>query len=396
MSYYFSRLILCLCFASMAFGFSHLIMRLITKSHKNFLPFIFVKAEKSPTNANLLGGLGLTVSILAALGSFIFFFPSFFSRFELFAFKSAIIPVLTVSLYGYMDDKYEIRARHKLIMQVLAAASFVGPIAIYFHPHSPVFALVSFIFGMAYINGCNLIDGLDTLFAKLGTIASVGYLFLGLTNNSFGTVTLSLTVIGSLAAFYRFNREPAKIYAGEIGGSLLGILFYVQGHMLFNSATHETYSFRSLEVFFTILMVSMFPLAELGVTFCRRLFFKRSPFRGDHLHLHHIIKAKFRFNATKTSNVIAMISLGTTICALSLRPFMGPIPSFSVALGIFCSTYLAICFSYWRTSYSSKISNEIFMSLEEKPIHVIDGKYIDSLYLEYVSLNASTSEKKAS
>lgn len=370
-------------------------IKAIEKSNRSFLPFLFVKAEKSPTNANLLGGLSLSLSIILGILLSLNLFNNFFNVKEIFIFKASLFPILIVSMYGYMDDKYEIRARHKLLLQVLTVVSFLVPVSLEFHSHTPWFPILSFVFGLAYINGCNLIDGLDTLFVKVGSISSLGFLVLGIAFSSYATITISLIVLGSLYSFYRFNREPAKVYAGEIGGSLLGLLLFIQAHIILHQDFSNSYNSQSLETFLKILTISLYPLAELGITFYRRLVFKQSPFRGDNLHLHHVIKTRFKLSASQTSSFIAILFLASIFTGHILSLKFSVVSSFFMTLSAFCCVYLYLCFSYWKKSYSMSVSNDIFNTIANKPIHIINGKLIDQLYFEYHSQNKSNDSKSA-
>lgn len=374
---------------------SYLSIKAIERSNRSFLPFLFVKAEKSPTNANLLGGLSLSLSVILGVVLSLNFFNNLLNVKEIFILKASLLPILIVSMYGYMDDKYEIRARHKLLLQVLAVVSFVGPIGLEFHSHTPWFPILSFVFGLAYINGCNLIDGLDTLFVKIGSISSLGFLGLGIVFSSYATITISLIVLGSLYSFYRFNREPAKVYAGEIGGSLLGLLLFIQAHIILHQDFSNSYNSHSLETFLKILTISLYPLAELGITFYRRLVFKQSPFRGDNLHLHHVIKTRFKLSASQTSSYIAGLFITSIFTGHILSLKFSVVSSFFMTLSAFCSVYLYVCFSYWKKSYSMSVSNDIFNTIANKPIHIINGKLIDQLYFEYHSQSNGNNSKSA-
>jgi UDP-GlcNAc:undecaprenyl-phosphate GlcNAc-1-phosphate transferase len=379
----YAHLLSSVIFISIGITVAYLSIKAIEKSNRSFLPFLFVKAEKSPTNANLLGGLSLTLSTMVGLIVSLTYFDSYFNTKEIFILKASLVPILIVSFYGYMDDRYEIRARHKLLLQVFAVLSFLIPITIEFHSDSPLIAFLSFIFGLAYINGCNLIDGLDTLFVKVGSISTLGFLALGIAFSSYATVVISLLVIASLYSFYRFNREPAKVYAGEIGGSLLGLLFFIQGNLILNQELPITFSNQSLDLFLKILIIGLYPLAELGITFFRRLAFKQSPFRGDNLHLHHVIKTRFKLTASQTSNFIAAYFFSAILMFFSLSLQLSVLTSFFITFSAFSSVYLFICFTYWKKSYSVNVSNDIFNTIADKPIHIINGKLIDQLYFKY-------------
>ena len=361
---------------------SFFVLLLIDKSTPNFFSFLYIKAKKSHTHASLLGGLSLSISALFAISCLLFYGKGHLTIEEMFVLKCSLFPILTTTLYGYLDDKYEIRARHKLFLQILAVTSFVTPLAsILYQGHWGAIA-ISVVFGLAYINGSNLIDGLDTLFVKIGSITAIGFFFLAWQMDSLPAATLSILTCGSLGAFYFFNKEPAKIYAGEIGGSILGVLLFIQGNFLF-AKLGSTSQQNALDLFFKILIISIYPLSELGITFSRRIFFKKSPFRGDHLHIHHIIKSKFILSPSKTSNVIASILIITIFAGSIIMSALPPVWAFACSVICLSWIYSSTCYKHWKKSYSENNKKEIFLSLSEKMIYVIDGKEIDSLYSKY-------------
>lgn len=362
---------------------SYLILKMIIGSNKNFLSLLYVKAEKSPTHASLLGGLPLSLLSFISVAISLVFFSSKFSPNEIFILKTSLTPIFIVTFYGYMDDRYEIRARHKLLLQIISITSFVVPICLNLYQSHLVVTIGLVTFGLAYINGSNLIDGLDTIFAKLGTAMALVFLLLSIELSSLPSIILSLVTISSTLAFYLYNKEPAKIYAGEIGGSLLGILMFIQANFLVEKYNFSSQLSDPQEIIAKIIIASIYPLSELGITFFRRIYFKQSPFRGDHLHLHHIVKTKFKMTASKTANAIALIYIATVFVGFALIQKTSPFLALTLTVLIMCSIYSFICYPYWKKTYSQNNSSEIFLNINQNHVYVIDGKEIESLYFQY-------------
>ncbi|MDO9181396.1 MAG: hypothetical protein Q7U04_03265, partial [Bacteriovorax sp.] len=270
---------------------------------------------------------------------------------------------------------------------------FLVPLNTIIFPNNPIGYIGLFIFALAYINGCNLIDGLDTIFVKIGSATSLAFLAISYHYQSLPSMMFSTLIIASLVSFYYYNKEPAKIYAGEIGGSLLGMLLFIQANFLiekFNSINHQDN--LPTKLIATILIVSIYPLAELGITFTRRIIFKKSPFRGDQLHLHHIIKAKYNLKASQIANLLTIIYLSTELISYIVSTIATQSIALYSSVATISTTYSIICFKYWKKSNSKTHLNDIFMNLNEKPIYIVDGKDIDSLYLkqQVASIKAKT------
>ena len=87
--------------------------------------------------------------------------------------------------------------------------------------------LFSFFVYIVIINSINLIDGLDGLASGIGLIAAVTF---GLIFFFLGNIPLALlafVLAGSLFGFLVFNFYPARIFMGDSGSLLLGVILCV-------------------------------------------------------------------------------------------------------------------------------------------------------------------------
>ena len=75
------------------------------------------------------------------------------------------------------------------------------------------------------VNSVNLIDGIDTLASGYGLLASIA----GAcgSNSSQPTFHSLYGLAGALAGFIVFNISPARIFLGDSGSSILGMMLYV-------------------------------------------------------------------------------------------------------------------------------------------------------------------------
>jgi UDP-N-acetylmuramyl pentapeptide phosphotransferase/UDP-N-acetylglucosamine-1-phosphate transferase len=141
------------------------------------------------------------------------------------------------------------------------------------------------------INAFNLIDGVDGLAGLLGllTMAIFGAYFytIGLT----AYALLAFAMGGSLAAFLIFNYNPAKIFMGDSGSLLLGLVNAILVIKFIEvadsgAATAVLPVGSSVALGVAILMV---PLADTLRVFSIRIAQGRSPFSPDRNHIHHLL-----------------------------------------------------------------------------------------------------------
>lgn len=340
----------------------------------------YVRSEKSTSAARLLGGLPLA----AAVCIFLFYNVSDHQA------AVTLIPAIIITAYGFFDDKYEMRARLKLIFQIMG----VGLVSLFSASmYSDSIALtvpVMFIFGMALVNGSNLLDGLDTMTIKTATSTLLGFFAVSyITKNSFA-LNLSVVAIASLNAFYFYNKEPAKLYLGEIGGSFIGLTFLVLGFSNFITLNKTHSPIGSLAY---VLLLCSLPLNELGISFVRRLWSRRSPFRGDRLHLHHILRSRFHFSASQTSTVIAagnLVILAITLpIAENVSPTLGLFSNVFLSLGL----YIWICKDTWAASKACEEEQNPFRHFINKPVILVNTKDLDESAV-IICFNEELKEKK--
>ena len=257
---------------------------------------------------------------------------------------------------------------------VLSFAFFNSPSISPTHP--TIAFIISAIFGLALVNGTNLIDGLDTLSIKLGATSSLAFLYLGVISYSLPTIFLSITLMSALSMFYFFNREPAKIYMGEIGGSLIGLIYFIQSSYCFTALKRDMHYSHALALIF---IACFFPICELGVSFIRRLIGKKSPFRGDKLHLHYILKNRYLLTASQVSTSMGIVGVAILTLGYIIAQRYNPIIGFGFVIICTLQIYMMVCYKEWRSTYLSETPENIFKLFEGKTVTIIDYTHLGTL-----------------
>ncbi|MFD2758519.1 MraY family glycosyltransferase [Gulosibacter faecalis] len=148
------------------------------------------------------------------------------------------------------------------------------------------------------MNAVNFIDGLDGLVAGVAIIAGGVFLLYSyfltesLSSSRFTLAALlSALVIGVCAGFLPWNWNPSRMFMGDCGALLIGLLMAastiaVTGEIDPSIVSRDALmpAFLPLLLPFAVLVV---PLVDFILAVVRRITAGKSPFSADRKHLHH-------------------------------------------------------------------------------------------------------------
>lgn len=206
---------------------------------------------------------------------------------------------LVIFFLGLKDDIMILSATKKFIGQIIAASILIhlggirldsmhGLLGFDELPESSSLAL-SYLTIIVVINSFNLIDGVDGLAASLGilTMSVFGAYFFAVDYQAYAL--LSFSMAGSLVAFMIFNHHPAKIFMGDSGSLMIGLVNAILVIKFINVADTPFVIFpvtSAVAIGFAILIV---PLLDTLRVFGIRILRGRSPFTPDRNHVHHLL-----------------------------------------------------------------------------------------------------------
>lgn len=255
-----------------------------------------------------LGGIAIVIGIVTALA-----IASQISWFDLvYADPFPIIAIVASALVmlglGVVDDLYDLNWMTKLAGQLLIAGFLawsslqltslpIGPdggITLL----SPTMSLIVTVLAVVLVmNAVNFIDGLDGLVAGVTIIAGTVFfiysylLSIDTAQTAFNLASLVMAVLlGATAGFLPFNWHPAKIFMGDGGALVVGMLMAVSTISVTGQIdpgidrSQLVPAFIPLVLPFAVLIV---PLLDFGLAVLRRLRAGKSPFSADRKHLHH-------------------------------------------------------------------------------------------------------------
>ncbi len=239
-----------------------------------------------------LGGVGIFGGfILASLLSIQGYQNPEFQYF----FAAAII----IFFLGLKDDIMILSASKKFVGQIIAASILIhlGGIRLDsmhgllgFNELPEGFGLaLSYLTIIVVINSFNLIDGVDGLAASLGvlTMTVFGAYFFAIDYQAYALMAFAMA--GSLVAFLIFNHNPAKIFMGDSGSLMIGLINSILVIKFINVSNTPFVAVpvqSAVAVGFAILLV---PLLDTLRVFGIRIFKGRSPFTPDRNHVHHLL-----------------------------------------------------------------------------------------------------------
>ncbi|GAA3947810.1 MraY family glycosyltransferase [Actinomadura viridis] len=222
--------------------------------------------------------------------------------------KALLLSGGLIVLVGIADDRWGVDALTKFAGQVAAAGVFIMQgIQLYVIPMPtgeslslpPAYGVPLTVFiVVATINAVNFIDGLDGLAAGVVGIAALAlfsYAYLlsytnKLTTLSGATLTAAV-LVGICAGFLPHNFNPARIFMGDTGSMLIGLLLSASTIMLtgqFDPAFLGTYTLFPFYVpLLLVPAVAAVPFVDMLLAVWRRTNQGRSPFAPDKQHLHH-------------------------------------------------------------------------------------------------------------
>lgn len=235
-----------------------------------------------------MGGLAIYVAFL--LGYMIFRVKGYALDYDEIAFIDAyFIASFLIVVTGMLDDMFELPAKPKALVQLVAALIMVlyGNFMIdkIYLPFLPVIDLgwlggiVTVIWIVGITNSINLIDGLDGLSSGISAISFGTMAILAAYQGELFVAVMSCLLLGSTLGFLVHNFHPAKIFMGDTGSLFLGFSVSVLSLLGYKNA-----AFVSFIV--PIVMLSV-PIFDTVWAIIRRTLNGQSPFKPDRGHVHH-------------------------------------------------------------------------------------------------------------
>lgn len=255
-----------------------------------------------------LGGIAMYLGILVAFAvaaaqdalASVFANPA-----QVWAILGACTMIVAV---GVLDDLFDLDWMVKLSVQLLASGLLAWqgvqilslPFGNTLIVGSPVVNFVLTVFVITLVmNAVNFVDGLDGLVAGVALIANLAFfvytMLLAASSGPLNSVTLASMIaaalVGVCVGFLPFNWHRARMFMGDTGALLIGLLMAVSTisvtGQLSPSAINPEVVIASYIPIILPIAVLVVPLADFTLAVVRRIRAGKSPFSADRKHLHH-------------------------------------------------------------------------------------------------------------
>ncbi len=258
-----------------------------------------------------MGGLAMYVGVVAA----VLLASQLPALTRGFVYSSGLPAVVVagglIMLVGLIDDRWGLDALTKFAGQITAASVLVTMGVAWSVIYIPIGGvgtivldqvasiLLTLALTVAVVNAMNFVDGLDGLAAGLGfiTAAAICIFSIGLLQDHGGDVlfyppaVISVVLAGACLGFLPHNFHPARIFMGDSGSMLIGLMLAAASTTAAGPISQSAYGARDvfalLSPFLLVVAVMFVPALDMLLAIIRRTRAGLSPFHPDKMHLHH-------------------------------------------------------------------------------------------------------------
>ena len=212
---------------------------------------------------------------------------------------------------GLIDDRWGLDALTKFAGQITAASVLVTMGVAWSVIYIPIGGvgtivldqvssiLLTLALTVSIVNAMNFVDGLDGLAAGLGLITALAICVfsVGLLRDHGGDVlfyppaVISVVLAGACLGFLPHNFHKAKIFMGDSGSMLIGLMLGAASTTAAGPVSQNAYGARDvfalLSPFLLVVAVMLVPALDTLLAIVRRTRAGRSPLSPDKMHLHH-------------------------------------------------------------------------------------------------------------
>ena len=306
-----------------------------------------------------LGGIGIFAGMIFSI--------ILWTPFEAFGDLQYILcAFIIIFLIGAKDDILPISPRVKLIGEIFAATilvfksnvkitSLYGIFGITLLPE-PISILLSVFTILVIVNAFNLIDGINGLSGSISTLISITLGIWFYLSDHIALAMVAFALAGAVVAFLKYNFSPAKIFMGDTGSLLVGLVCSILAIKFIElNKISEPYGFKAVPA--VAIGIMILPLFDTLRVFTMRAIRGRSPFSPDRNHIHHLL-IDFGFNHMQATAILVIVNIFFIIIVFTLQD-LGSLNLllliFGLAILLSASLYLTVSRRKKRQKQASNV-----------------------------------------
>jgi UDP-GlcNAc:undecaprenyl-phosphate GlcNAc-1-phosphate transferase len=263
------------------------------------------KIHTSPTP--IAGGISILLSLLGLL-----------------ILHNQLLSFITIDLYilaaililfviGLIDDLFILSVRYKLLAQLAASVILVvGNYQVHVVNSQVLNTLITIIWFVGIINAFNFIDSNDGLLLGIGIIISAFIIIATINSNQNALNSLTIAFLGILIGLYFYNRFPARLFLGDSGSQIIGVIFALM------ALRYNPLGFDRTTSWISPILMMAFPIFDVSLVVFSRFRKKLPVFHGGLDHTYHRLNRISNhkripnlviFGATVATNILALVNL---------------------------------------------------------------------------------------
>ncbi len=243
-------------------------------------------------------------------------------------YDGVIVASTGIFIIGLIDDKYDLKASIRLILQTLLVVTALWWDSIWI---SQITITPDMIINLSYfsypltvivvlgiMNAINMLDGLDGLSSGI-VLFIVGFLVgISSISNESSSLLFAKIIFGAVFGFWLYNyrfawREKASVFMGDSGTNLLGFILPCIAIKLSSIASNQVSQT-------TLLWLFAIPIWDIVAVIVKRVREGRSPLSAGRDHIHHVL-LKSGLTVRQSLHLIYLLSIATVSFGLSLQFF---------------------------------------------------------------------------
>jgi UDP-GlcNAc:undecaprenyl-phosphate GlcNAc-1-phosphate transferase len=305
------------------------------------------------------GGLAVALAAsTAVLVAFSFVSPGSESS-SSWMLRGLLPAVIVLLVVGILDDVLTLTGIYKLVGQVLAVSVLVAAGA-HFDQISLFGMLLplgdfripfTIFFCLGAINAFNLIDGADGLASSVGAIVCTSLGVITLSRGDVANAYTCFALAGGLVGFLRYNVAPARVYLGDTGSMLIGL---VVAAVAIDCSIKQQAAF----VLSVPIAICAIPILDAAAAMVRRVTTGQSVFAPDRGHLHHALLLR-GWSVSQTVAFIAGLTAITSFGALASYFTDNDAYAIAVTAGVFATLAAARIFGHTEAALIASHSRSL-------------------------------------